>query len=246
MATLVRPGGRVFMRISQQPVLALYVHRHTADFILDDLLRNVSAELKDAVANDLKPRLRMDAPAGRLHLEGSQAPGNDAIHRDSITRSKCSTCSGAIALKHEAAVVSLPSRNALSAERESRTLSRGGDSPGARVFRLARSLSVFGLCCRSGQASIVTKPKPEMRILYFSRNWTTHDQRFLRAIVAGGHDAWLLRWEKCQPAFGGRRASPRASTRNLERTVPCLTFIRCLIACDPIFSTQARCIHAVI
>src|SRR5213595_2419685 len=35
----------------------------------------------------------------------------------------------------------------------------------------------------------------EMRILYFSRNWTTHDQRFLRAIVAGGHDAWLLRWE---------------------------------------------------
>jgi len=34
-----------------------------------------------------------------------------------------------------------------------------------------------------------------MRILYFSRNWTTHDQRFLRAIVAGGHDAWLLRWE---------------------------------------------------
>src|SRR5215813_3914502 len=38
-----------------------------------------------------------------------------------------------------------------------------------------------------------------MRILYFSRNWTTHDQRFLQAIVAGGHDAWLLRWES-----GGR------------------------------------------
>ncbi len=34
-----------------------------------------------------------------------------------------------------------------------------------------------------------------MRILYFSRNWTTHDQRFLRAIVAAGHDARLLRWE---------------------------------------------------
>src|SRR5436305_14521708 len=34
-----------------------------------------------------------------------------------------------------------------------------------------------------------------MRILYFTRNWTTHDQRFLRAMVAGGHDVWLLRWE---------------------------------------------------
>src|SRR4051794_20475022 len=34
-----------------------------------------------------------------------------------------------------------------------------------------------------------------MRILYFSTNWTTHDERFLRAIVAGGHDAWLLRWK---------------------------------------------------
>lgn len=34
-----------------------------------------------------------------------------------------------------------------------------------------------------------------MRILYFSTNWTPHDQRFLRAIVAGGHDAWFLRWE---------------------------------------------------
>ncbi|HUS06520.1 MAG TPA: glycosyltransferase [Bryobacteraceae bacterium] len=34
-----------------------------------------------------------------------------------------------------------------------------------------------------------------MRILYFSRNWTPHDQRFLHAIVDGGHEAWLLRWE---------------------------------------------------
>src|SRR5437667_978356 len=37
--------------------------------------------------------------------------------------------------------------------------------------------------------------RAEMRILYFSTNWTTHDRRFLRAIVAGGHEAWLLRWE---------------------------------------------------
>src|SRR5262245_48765704 len=33
-----------------------------------------------------------------------------------------------------------------------------------------------------------------MRVLYFSRNWTTHDDRFLRAIVDGGHDACFLRW----------------------------------------------------
>jgi L-malate glycosyltransferase len=40
-----------------------------------------------------------------------------------------------------------------------------------------------------------------MRILYFSRNWTTHDQRFVSAIVAGGHDAWLLRWENAGRAL---------------------------------------------
>jgi len=40
-----------------------------------------------------------------------------------------------------------------------------------------------------------------MRILYFSPNWTTHDQRFLRAMVAGGHDAWLLRWENAGRAL---------------------------------------------
>jgi glycosyltransferase involved in cell wall biosynthesis len=32
-----------------------------------------------------------------------------------------------------------------------------------------------------------------MRILYFTSSWTTHDHRFLRTMVAAGHDAWLLR-----------------------------------------------------
>src|SRR4051794_15384375 len=79
MATLVRPGGRVFIEFRNSLFSLFTFNRHTADFILDDLLRNVSPALKDAVASDLKSRLRMDAPAARLHIEGSEAPGYDAI-----------------------------------------------------------------------------------------------------------------------------------------------------------------------
>jgi len=79
MATLVRPGGRVFIEFRNSLFSLFTFNRHTADFILDDLLRNVAPALKDAVAKELKSRLRMDAPAARLHIEGSEAPGYDAI-----------------------------------------------------------------------------------------------------------------------------------------------------------------------
>jgi 2-polyprenyl-3-methyl-5-hydroxy-6-metoxy-1,4-benzoquinol methylase len=79
MATLVRPGGRVFIEFRNSLFSLFTFNRHTADFILDDLLRNVAPALKDAVAKDLQSRLRMDTPAARLSVEGSQAPGYDAI-----------------------------------------------------------------------------------------------------------------------------------------------------------------------
>src|SRR5258705_6824185 len=79
MATLVRPGGRIFIEFRNSLFSLFTFNRHTADFILDDLLRNVSPTLKDAVAKDLKPRLRMDAPSARMSLQGSEAPGYDAI-----------------------------------------------------------------------------------------------------------------------------------------------------------------------
>jgi 2-polyprenyl-3-methyl-5-hydroxy-6-metoxy-1,4-benzoquinol methylase len=79
MATLVRPGGRVFIEFRNSLFSLFTFNRHTADFILDDLLRTVSPALKDAVAKDLEPRLRMDAPAPRLSVQGSEAPGYDAI-----------------------------------------------------------------------------------------------------------------------------------------------------------------------
>jgi len=79
MATLVRPGGRVFIEFRNSLFSLFTFNRHTADFILDDLLRNVNPALKDAVAKDLKPRLRMDAPSARLSIQGSEAPGYDAI-----------------------------------------------------------------------------------------------------------------------------------------------------------------------
>src|SRR3972149_9121487 len=35
-----------------------------------------------------------------------------------------------------------------------------------------------------------------MRILYFSRNYSTHDHRFLSAIVNGGHETYFLQLER--------------------------------------------------
>jgi 2-polyprenyl-3-methyl-5-hydroxy-6-metoxy-1,4-benzoquinol methylase len=79
MAALVRPGGRVFIEFRNSLFSLFTFNRHTADFILDDLLRNVSPALKDTVAKDLMPRLRMESPSARVSIQGSEAPGYDAI-----------------------------------------------------------------------------------------------------------------------------------------------------------------------
>ena len=54
-------------------------NRHTADFILTDLLRDVAHEVKEIVARDLESRLRMDMPPKRERIGSSDAPGYDAI-----------------------------------------------------------------------------------------------------------------------------------------------------------------------
>ena len=79
MATLVRPGGSVFIEFRNKLFSLFTLNRNTSDFILNDLLVDVAKEVKDEVANDLKNRLRMDMPPLRDTVNGSQAPGYDAI-----------------------------------------------------------------------------------------------------------------------------------------------------------------------
>jgi hypothetical protein len=79
IATLVRPGGTVFIQFRNSLFSLFTFNRYTLDFILNDLLFGVSPAVKDAVAKDLESRLRMDMPLVRTALEGSDAPGYDAV-----------------------------------------------------------------------------------------------------------------------------------------------------------------------
>lgn len=78
MSTMVRPGGSVFVEFRNKLFSLFTFNRYTADFILNDLLKNVSSDLKAHVADDLGSRLRMDMPPKRDRVEGSDAPGYDA------------------------------------------------------------------------------------------------------------------------------------------------------------------------
>jgi 2-polyprenyl-3-methyl-5-hydroxy-6-metoxy-1,4-benzoquinol methylase len=79
MATLVRPGGTVFIEFRNKLFSLFTMNRYTSDFILNDLLNGVSSDLKELVAKDLSSRLRMDVPPRRTQIEGTNAPGYDAI-----------------------------------------------------------------------------------------------------------------------------------------------------------------------
>jgi 2-polyprenyl-3-methyl-5-hydroxy-6-metoxy-1,4-benzoquinol methylase len=79
MATLVRPGGSVFIEFRNKLFSLFTLNRHTSDFILNDLLKGVSPELKEVVAKDLNARLRMDMPPQCISVKGTDAPGYDAI-----------------------------------------------------------------------------------------------------------------------------------------------------------------------
>lgn len=79
MKTLVRPGGRVFIEFRNSLFSLFTLNRYTKEFILNDLLQNVSPAVKEMVAADLDLRLRTDMPPARTTLNGSAAPGYDAI-----------------------------------------------------------------------------------------------------------------------------------------------------------------------
>lgn len=65
MRTLVKPGGTVFIEFRNSLFSLFTFNRYTAEFVLGELLKDVSPELKKLVAADLERRLAMDQPRPR-------------------------------------------------------------------------------------------------------------------------------------------------------------------------------------
>jgi 2-polyprenyl-3-methyl-5-hydroxy-6-metoxy-1,4-benzoquinol methylase len=79
MGALVKPGGSVFIEFRNKLFSLFTFNRYTMDFILNDLLVNVSDDVKQAVEKELSSHLRMDLPPRRSTVEGTDKAGYDAI-----------------------------------------------------------------------------------------------------------------------------------------------------------------------
>ncbi len=79
IAQLIRPGGTAFIEFRNKLFSLFSFNRYTLEFFLDDLLSGVDQDLKMEVARDLEPRLRLDMPPEEKFIEGTDAPGYDAI-----------------------------------------------------------------------------------------------------------------------------------------------------------------------
>jgi len=79
MRALVRPGGSVFIEFRNKLFSLFTFNRLTLEFVLDDLLADVSTELRSLVEAELAPRLRLDLPPIRATTPDGNAPGYDAI-----------------------------------------------------------------------------------------------------------------------------------------------------------------------
>ena len=79
MASLVRPGGTVFIEFRNKLFSLFTLNRYTHEFVLNDLLAGVSDDLKAIVDEELRARVDMEAPAIRGVTPDLQAPGYDAI-----------------------------------------------------------------------------------------------------------------------------------------------------------------------
>jgi SAM-dependent methyltransferase len=79
MASLVRPGGRVFIEFRNKLFSLFTLNRYTYEFLIGDLLKDVDDKMKQLVSQDLKSKLQMDQPSPRATFGDSNAPGYDAI-----------------------------------------------------------------------------------------------------------------------------------------------------------------------
>jgi 2-polyprenyl-3-methyl-5-hydroxy-6-metoxy-1,4-benzoquinol methylase len=62
MRALLRPGGTAFVECRNSLFSLFTFNRYTADFVLDGLLADATADTRAAVREFLEPRLRMDLP----------------------------------------------------------------------------------------------------------------------------------------------------------------------------------------
>lgn len=63
MRHLVKPGGTVFVECRNKLFSLVTFNRYTYEFIMDDLLGDVSGEVRDAAANFLASRVDVETPA---------------------------------------------------------------------------------------------------------------------------------------------------------------------------------------
>jgi len=67
MRSLVRPGGRLFIEFRNKLFSLFTFNRLTLDFIVNDLLKDASPEVKQQVGDGLRDRLAMDQPAQKAY-----------------------------------------------------------------------------------------------------------------------------------------------------------------------------------
>jgi 2-polyprenyl-3-methyl-5-hydroxy-6-metoxy-1,4-benzoquinol methylase len=79
MGMLIRDGGRLFVEFRNKLFSLFTLNRYTKEFVLDDLLRDVPGEVKDAVAQELDNRIAVDLPPLRSGSDDGSLPGYDAI-----------------------------------------------------------------------------------------------------------------------------------------------------------------------
>lgn len=80
MRTMVKQGGSVFIEFRNKLFSLFTFNKYTHQFILNDLLSDVSPKLKQIVSADLEKRLEMNQPTPKIfHDEKLEAPGYDAI-----------------------------------------------------------------------------------------------------------------------------------------------------------------------
>jgi hypothetical protein len=75
---MLRPGGRIFIEFRNKLFSLFTMNRYTKEFVLDDLLAGVSADVKDAVAAEIDRRLATNLPPVRDHHDPDR-PGYDEI-----------------------------------------------------------------------------------------------------------------------------------------------------------------------
>jgi 2-polyprenyl-3-methyl-5-hydroxy-6-metoxy-1,4-benzoquinol methylase len=77
MSAFIAPGGTLFLQF-RNSMLSLYsFNRLTMEFIFDELLAPVSAEIKNTIKSELEPRLAMDKPPKRKN--DHEGPAYDEI-----------------------------------------------------------------------------------------------------------------------------------------------------------------------